>query len=579
MNDLSLSTHAKSPDTKPLITIVEDDLNNLKILEEYLKPRGFNIHSINNPVSALNQIKKQNSDIILIEIQMEQIRGERVIKILRKYGVTTPIVVVSGEINMDTIITLRGLDVKGFFMKPVELEKLEAKIRSILSFKEKPAIQRTGSPVSGRKKKFPSSLLVISEYENIKEDPYTIIPCNVFEKQGFRIISKTSYHDSIGTLKNPRNNIQVILVNATNEAQTTIVAKLLNIIVIKSKIPVYFIADEFSPTLQNSLNKLGFANLISLQESSPKDIITIFKSLLTNVHKGTQSATTQQRLDIIKNVKLIKTLPPMPDIYYKVEKLARDPNSTSADYSKVLEFDTDITARLLRMSNSAFFSFKREIRSVKDAVTLMGIREIISLVRLSCITGQLNVTPDVESAVKKVWEHSATCAIAAKLIYDKTDICKETVHEDSLFTGGIIHDIGKIVLWKFFPNIYSSFIFNPETGSHPGESKEKKFMGISHCEVGKVLAEHWRLPELLTDVIALHHKPMLKPESDLLKIIHISNIVSNLTMNIIQEGQNLGNDPGLEKIGYTDDRIRELASELKPVIKEKSELALHMITG
>lgn len=579
MNDSSVSTHKKSPDTKPLITIVEDDLDYLKVLEEYLKTKGFNIHSIKNPVSALNQIKKNNPNIILVEIQMKQLHGELVIKVLRKYGITTPVIVISDEINVDIITTLRGLDVKGLFIKPVELEKLEAKIRSILSLKEKPTSQRAVSPVSGNKKNSLPSLLVISEYENIKEDPYTIIPCNVFEKQGFRIISRTSYQDSIEALKKPGNNIQVILVNATNEAQTKTVAKLLNIIVLKSNTPVYFIADGFSLPLQDSLNKLGFVNLISLQESSPKDIIAIFKPLLTKTSEVTQSATTKQRLNIIKNLKVIKTLPPMPDIYHKVEKLARDPNSTSADYSKVLELDTDITARLLRMSNSSFFSFKREIQSVKDAVTLMGIREIISLVRLSCITGNINVSPAVESTVKKIWEHSVTCAITAKLIYDKTDICKETVPDDNLLTGGIIHDIGKIVLWKFFPDIYSSFILNPETGSHPSENEEKMSMGISHCEVGKVLAEHWQLPELLTDVIYFHHKPMLKPESDLLKIIHISDIVSNLTMNIIQEDQDLGNDPGLEKIGYNGDKIRDLARDLKPAIKEKSELVLHMITG
>ncbi len=579
MNDSSVSTHKKLPDTKPLITIVEDDLDYLKVLEEYLKTRGFNIHSIKNPVSALNHIKKNKPDIILIEIQMKELRGEHVIKVLRKYGITTPVIVIAGEINVDIITTLRGLDVKGLFIKSVELEKLEEKIRSILSLKEKSTGQRAVSPVSGNKKNSLPSLLVFSEYEKIKEDPYTIIPCKFFEKQGFRIISRTSYQDSIEALKNPKNNIQVILVNAANEAQTKTVAKLLNIIVHKSNTPVYFIADELSPSLQDSLNKLGFANLISLQESSPKDIIAIFKPLLTKTRKVTQSATTQQRLNIIKNLKVIKTLPPMPAIYHKVEKLARDPNSTSADYSKVLELDTDITARLLRMSNSAFFPFKREIQSVKDAVTLMGIREIISLVRLSCITGNIKVSPAVESTVKKIWEHSATCAITAKLIYDKTDICKETVPDDNLLTGGIIHDIGKIVLWKFFPNIYSSFMLNPETGSHPSENEEKMSMGISHCEVGKVLAEHWRLPESLTDVIYLHHKPTIKPESDLLKIIHISDIVSNLTMNIIQDNQNLGNDPGLEKIGYNGDKIRDLASELKPAIKEKSELVLHMITG
>ena len=579
MNNSSLSTPANSPDAKPLIIIVEDDMNHLNVLEEYLTQRGFNIHSVNNPVTALNQVKKHNPDIILIEIQMVQLRGESVIKALRKNGITIPIIVVSGEISMDIIIELREFDVRGFFIKPVELEKLEAKIRSILSLKEESAIHKTTKSFAGKKKNLPPSFLIITENVDIKEDPYTLIPRKIYEKHGFKIIYKTNYQDAIEALKKSQNNIQMILVKATNEAQTKIIAKLLNIIVRKLKIPVYFIADGFSKTLQNSLNELGFVNLISLQETSPKDIIAIFNSLLIKQHEDTRFVKKQKQIDIIRDLKVIKTLPPIPDIYYKVEKLADDPKSTSADYSKILELDIDITARLLRMSNSTFFSFKREILSVKDAVTLMGTGEIISLVRLSYITGNLNVSPKIESAVKKIWEHSATCAITAKLIYDKTNICEEKVDEDILFTSGIIHDIGKIVLWKFFPSVYSSFLLNPATGSHPGENEENRFMGVSHGEVGKVLAEHWKLPESLTNVIALHHKPMLKPESGLLKIIHISDIVSNLTMNIIQKDQVLDNDPELEKIGYTSDMIHKLTNDLEPVIREKQDLVLKMITG
>ena len=104
-------------------------------------------------------------------------------------------------------------------------------------------------------------------------------------------------------------------------------------------------------------------------------------------------------------------------------------------------------------------------------------------------------------------------------------------------------------------------------------------MGISHSEVGKVLAEHWKLPESLMYVIALHHKPTLKPESGLLKIIHISDIVSNLTMNIIRKDRDFSNEPELEKIGYTNDMIHKLANDLEPVIREKQDLVLKMITG
>ena len=199
--------------------------------------------------------------------------------------------------------------------------------------------------------------------------------------------------------------------------------------------------------------------------------------------------SSQQQIDI-RDLKVIKTLPPMPDIYFKIEKLANDPNSTSADYSKVLELDVNITANILRISNSAFFSFRRKIRSVKNAVTLLGKGEILSLVRLSYITGNLNVSPIIEHAVRKIWEHSATCAIIANLISDKTNLCIETEDKNNLFTGGIIHDIGKIVLWKFFPTIYTSFLINPAIGPHQSENEESHVRSFDIYEIsyGEVLS-------------------------------------------------------------------------------------------
>ena len=234
----------------------------------------------------------------------------------------------------------------------------------------------------------------------------------------------------------------------------------------------------------------------------------------------------------------------------------------------------------MRLANSAIYSFKRKIKSVKDAVTLMGTREILSLVRLACITGNLKTSPEIESAVKIIWKHSATCAITAKLIYKETDIFKTPDLEDELFICGIIHDIGKIIIWKFFPDIYMSFKLNPEVSSYPLESEEKKILGISHSEVGKVLSDHWDLPESFGDVIGYHHNPMDKPESELVMIIHISDVVSKFIMKDTSVEQEFKVDPELlDKIGYTDDQIRVIASKLEPEIKKNSLLITKMITS
>ena len=94
------------------------------------------------------------------------------------------------------------------------------------------------------------------------------------------------------------------------------------------------------------------------------------------------------------------------------------------------------------------------------------------------------------------------------------------------------------------------------------------------------IADHWNLPEPLRDVIAYHHNPMNKPDSDLVSIIHVSNIVSKIVMKIIpaDNGSEFDQDL-LEKIGYTRGQLHDLANELEPEITSMTAHATAIITG
>ena len=544
------------------IMMVNENQILLNMFEKYLKSRGFSFLSVKDSTSVLKQIKTCKPDIILLHISENYLKMVNIIKAIRKLSSKIPIIVIAPDINKKYINDLKTYDISDFFVTPLKMKKLEERLRSLISY------QMESSP----------SLLIFSENENIIKNPHLFIPGDVIEKLACKIISRSSTTELVEALKNPQNNIQMILVDATNENQTKTVAHLLKIIMTKFKIPVYFIAERFSQQFQDYLVRLGFINILSRAESSSNDLITTFESVLKYSKNGKENITTQHRRIIIKELKEIKNLPPLPDIYFKVEKLAHDPNATSSDYGEILELDTGITARLLRMSNSVFFGFKRNIKTVKDAVTLMGTSEIVSLVRLACITGHLRVAPEIDAAVKKIWKHSATCAIAAQLIYQKMGDNKNAEIKGNLFISGIIHDIGKIVLWKFFPDIYLPFMNNPHVSFPPRISEEKKYMGISHSEVGKALAEHWQLPEMFINVIAFHHTPMIKSDSELVSIIHVADIVSNIIGKNFIEDQVLFIEIEPEKVGYTIDQIRKLARDLETDIKEKADIVLRMIT-
>ena len=165
------------------------------------------------------------------------------------------------------------------------------------------------------------------------------------------------------------------------------------------------------------------------------------------------------------------------------------------------------------------------------------------------------------------------CAIANEM-----DLPEEQI--EGLRMAGLIHDLGKMVLWMFFYEIYKKLVFNPDLGGHPSLENEDDFLGSNHSEVGKALGDYWALPEKMIDVIAFHHKPMAKSESDIISLIHIANIISHLDVDKINEPQNLAIDPSvLEKISLSDDEVLEKIRQILPSIKEKTSDISSMISS
>ncbi|MFC1542205.1 HDOD domain-containing protein, partial [Candidatus Latescibacterota bacterium] len=497
------------------------------------------------------------------------------IKILRKGGFNKPIFIVSSKLNKPLIENFKKLKVDAFFPKTVSPQQLEKKLQE--SFAKQNALRTL---LKNNRPWPPLTVLIMTENTNIINKPELIVAQELIEEFSLRIFCENGFHESVTLIKKPDSNIKIILVDSTKEQKIREMIRLLKIIDSKLKIPVFFFSDNFSMNLKGSLNAAGFMDLYARSSLSTQDFKKKFSIALGGSADNKSKEASGRLQNIMKELKAVKSLPPMPDTYISIEKLSRDPNATSQHYADILELDPSITARLLRMSNSAFYSFKRKIKTVKDTVTLMGTREILSLVRLACITSNIKTEPDVEVAVKKVWEHSATCAISAKLLYEVTDIAKTEELGDELFICGIIHDLGKIILWSLFPEYYMTFTMNPEVGDYPTIEEEEKFLGASHCDVGRTLAEHWKLPEQLSNAITFHHHPSNRPDSEQAIMIHLANTIAKILLKHYDVGKEPTFDENiLNSIGYTHEQLIELSKELEPKIKENIQIVVKMITG
>ena len=370
----------------PVVMIVDDDCETLDMLGNFFSMKGYRPVPVEDPTTVMRDIPQEKPDIILLEIIMEKLRGDSLLKVMRSRGIKVPVIVVSGHISKTLIIELIKYQVKGFFAKPVALEKLEEKVESLIASKGREGeIKKIASSVSDVGGKY-GSILAISEDGN---DRLVEIAQDFAKKRGLKIVSESSTQQVIRTAKKSSSNVRMILVYAANETQTLTLAKLLNISLKSMNIPVIFLAEEFSSSLMNGLKNMGFATFINLESTSQEDIQKTFDSLLLTSSERDGISKSERARHIFYDLRKIKSLPPLPDIFVKVEELSQNREASSADYGKILELDPGITARLLRIANSALFSFRRSIDSVSDAVALMGTSEIVSMVRLSGIISLL----------------------------------------------------------------------------------------------------------------------------------------------------------------------------------------------
>ena len=216
-----------------------------------------------------------------MDIVLGELRGDNIIRLLRKKGLKTQIIVVSGYIEKSLLEGLEDYNIAVFYAKPVSLEKLEKKVQAILEPPKK-IIPTITSKLSLKKDPYSqNSLLIITENVDILKDPLLFMPKEFIEKHGLRVFVKASIHDSINTLKKQSNNVQMIIVDAANEAITMVLTKLLKIITFRIQITVYFIANSFTPNFKDSLTDLGFQNFIPQAKYTTENLIKTLDSALT----------------------------------------------------------------------------------------------------------------------------------------------------------------------------------------------------------------------------------------------------------------------------------------------------------
>ncbi|MDR4496504.1 MAG: HDOD domain-containing protein [Candidatus Scalindua sp.] len=268
------------------------------------------------------------------------------------------------------------------------------------------------------------------------------------------------------------------------------------------------------------------------------------------------------KIPLIKLLNKIKELPPLPQSIPRILEITRRTDSSAQDLARVFELDPTLTASILKLANSSYYGFNREISTISHAIVCLGFDTIKSIALTASTQNMLNDGLFAYKLEKgMLWQHSTTCATCARMIAQRIKYkdCEEA------YVAGLLHDIGKIILSSFAEEQYDQILEKTKDNKTPFNIAELEVLGYDHPQIGGKIIEKWNLPPVLVEAVQFHHQPEKAVENKTLTyIIHLADAICDML------GIGLGSD-GLmyvfEKntftvLGLSEDEGESIMSEL-----------------
>lgn len=227
-----------------------------------------------------------------------------------------------------------------------------------------------------------------------------------------------------------------------------------------------------------------------------------------------------------KSVDLVhrtKSLASLPAVYQELMEVVNHPHSSAADVANVISSDPGLTARLLRIVNSTFYSFPGKIETVSRAITIVGTAQLCDLALATSVMKMFGKSMDGIMDMGMFWRHSVACGVVARLLASR----RREPNVESFFIMGLLHDIGRLIMYSQLPAISRVTVMEAHDNKKPLYAAERDVLGYSHADVGMDLLEAWNLPISQREAIGYHHRPLRAGRFPLeAALIHIADFIA-----------------------------------------------------
>lgn len=205
---------------------------------------------------------------------------------------------------------------------------------------------------------------------------------------------------------------------------------------------------------------------------------------------------------IKKTLDKVKELPTLPVVANKVNMILSNPQSNASELAGIIEIDQSITAKILKLVNSAYYSLPQRVTNIQQAIGLLGYKNISHIVLTISVFDTLKHTGKSSFNRREFWTHSiATAILTAKIARE----CMYKLTED-IFTAGLLHDLGKVFMDGFIHEEFSSVINTANDLGISFYDAEQKLFDVDHSMIGEWITRTWKFPLHVVASIKHHHQ-------------------------------------------------------------------------
>jgi putative nucleotidyltransferase with HDIG domain len=272
---------------------------------------------------------------------------------------------------------------------------------------------------------------------------------------------------------------------------------------------------------QRGLNAFHYLELLSwligppVEDINPSDQTAVPMGLTESPKIGAEKTqappVATDRIQLL--VDKIEELPPLPSLVFQIHELLADPDFSMDKLEELIGQDQSLVAKLIKVSNSVLYGGVGEVGSLRQALTRLGTRTVKSLV-LATSTRTFFSKKQSATGISSqlLWQHSVECGLAARRVARKVGYSDP----DEAFVGGVLHDIGKLVMLLKLPDEYRKVQKMKKSEGANELALESEVLGCDHAEIGDKLMKKWKMPPSLRACVQMHHRFKEPGDDDLL---------------------------------------------------------------